>query len=129
MNALPILLLGGAALLMMGGKKKPKNGKTNGKTTSEGDPTIDGGPGTGTPWFLMVYYTAKTQVEERAKDCSNPQGFRAAVYPALKKRLDEYRDDAITAGNVGFGENEAGGLAFKSDLQMLFDNLFTMHCG
>ena len=127
MNALPILLLGGAALLMMGGKKKPKTGKTNGKTTSEGDPTID--TGVGTPWFLMANYDAKAQVEERAKACSNPQAFRDAVLPAIDQRVDEYRHDNAAANYVGFGENEPGGLAFRSDLQMLVDNLFTMHCG
>jgi hypothetical protein len=111
------------------GWKFKKPAKTNGKTTSEGDPTIDGGSDTGTPWFLMVNYSAKTQVEERAKACSNPQAFRDAVLPAIDQRVDEYRHDNAAANYVGFGENEPGGLAFRSDLQMLVDNLFTMHCG
>jgi len=121
MNALPILLLGGAALMMMGGKK-------NGKKANE----MDGGKGGLPPWWTEAMGSARAQAEERAKQCSNPEAFLAAVDQAFKQRRDEYLDDVhaeLAANGVSPGEGSQLGLAFKSDLQMFIDNLFTVHCG
>jgi hypothetical protein len=118
--ALPLLLLGGAAIVMGGKKRRPRSKS----------PDNSGGVGEGapTPWFLEEYYKRKGEAEWRAKRCANGDDFLGAALPALKGRLDEYRNAAMAEGNVGFGEGEPGGIAFKADLQAIVENLFTTHC-
>ncbi len=107
------------------------------KKSSESDrpeAPIDGGEGGAeAPWWTGPIHSAILQAEERAKQCSNPEAFLAVVIPALKKRKDEYVADKVAeqhaTGVYVSGEGTQLGLAYESDLQMLVDNLFTMHCG
>ncbi len=85
------------------------------------------------PWWTIVMGTARAQAEERAKQCSNPEAFLAAVDQAFKPRRDEYLDDvkaeSLATGVRGGGEGTQLGITFQSDLQMFVDDLFTVHCG
>ncbi len=119
---LPLLLFGGAALFL-GGKKKRRRSETNG---SKEDEAI--GEGTGTPWFLTAYYDRKGDAEWRAKRCSDGDAFLNVVLPALKGRLDQFRDEAVAANFVGFGEGDPAGITYRADLQATVENLLTVHC-